>query len=65
MLIQSPYMVLSKRARELFAELRERNPDIELVYSTNSLASTDADTVYGHTHKHKKRYVGELGFSPL
>jgi len=60
--IQSPYMVLSRRARELFAELRERNPDIELVYSTNSLASTDADTVYGHTHKHKKRYVGDLGF---
>jgi phosphatidylserine/phosphatidylglycerophosphate/cardiolipin synthase-like enzyme len=60
--IQSPYMVLSKRARKLFAELRERNPGIELVYSTNSLASTDADTVYGHTHKHKKRYVGDLGF---
>jgi len=61
-LIQSPYMVLSKRARQLFAELRRHNPGIELVYSTNSLASTDADTVYGHTHKHKKRYVGELGF---
>jgi len=60
--IQSPYMVLSRRARDLFAELRKRNPDIELVYSTNSLASTDADTVYGHTHKHKKRYVGDLGF---
>jgi phosphatidylserine/phosphatidylglycerophosphate/cardiolipin synthase-like enzyme len=61
-LIQSPYMVLSRRARELFAELRRRNPDIELIYSTNSLASTDADTVYAHTHKHKKRYVGDLGF---
>ena len=61
-LIQAPYMVLSKRARDLFRELRERHPDIELVYSTNSLASTDADTVYGHTHKHKKRYVGRLGF---
>lgn len=61
-LIQSPYMVLSSRAQELFAELRSRNPDIELVYSTNSLASTDADTVYAHTHKHKKRYVGRLGF---
>jgi len=61
-IIQSPYMVLSLRARKLFAELRERHPYIELVYSTNSLASTDADTVYGHTHKHKKRYVGDLGF---
>jgi phosphatidylserine/phosphatidylglycerophosphate/cardiolipin synthase-like enzyme len=60
--IQSPYMVLSKRARKVFKELREHNPDIELIYSTNSLASTDADTVYGHTHRHKKSYVGELGF---
>jgi len=60
--IQSPYMVLSKRAREVFSLLRERNPDIELVYSTNSLASTDADTVYANTHRHKKRYVSGLGF---
>lgn len=60
--IQSPYMVLSKRARRVFSELRERNPDIELVFSTNSLASTDADTVYAHTHRHKDRYIDELGF---
>ena len=60
--IQSPYMVLSRRARELFSGLRERNPEIELVFSTNSLASTDADTVYANTHRHKKRYVKGLGF---
>ncbi len=60
--IQSPYMVLSKKARKLFAGLRERNEQIELVFSTNSLASTDGDTVYGHTHKQKKRYVKKLGF---
>ena len=60
--IQSPYMVLSKRAREVFAGLRQKNPDIELIFSTNSLASTDADTVYANTHKHKKRYVQKLGF---
>jgi phosphatidylserine/phosphatidylglycerophosphate/cardiolipin synthase-like enzyme len=60
--IQSPYMVLSKRARKVFAALRERNPNIELVFSTNSLASTDADTVYAHTHRHKDRYVDRLGF---
>jgi putative cardiolipin synthase len=60
--IQSPYMVLSMRARDLFSGLRKRNPDIELVFSTNSLASTDADTVYANTHRHKKRYVKDLGF---
>ncbi|HLF31229.1 MAG TPA: phospholipase D family protein [Xanthomonadales bacterium] len=60
--IQSPYMVLSRQVRELFRDLRLRNPAIELVFSTNSLASTDADTVYANTHKHKKRYVEKLGF---
>jgi phosphatidylserine/phosphatidylglycerophosphate/cardiolipin synthase-like enzyme len=60
--IQSPYMVLSNRARKVFKELRRKNPDIELVFSTNSLASTDADTVYANTDKHKKHYVKTLGF---
>ncbi len=60
--IQSPYMVLSKKARKVFKQLREKNPDIELVFSTNSLASTDADTVYANTDKHKKHYVKTLGF---
>lgn len=60
--IQSPYMVLSRQVRDLFSSLREQNPDIELVFSTNSLASTDADTVYANTHRHKRRYVEGLGF---
>jgi phosphatidylserine/phosphatidylglycerophosphate/cardiolipin synthase-like enzyme len=61
-LIQSPYMVLSRRARTVFNGLRGENPDIELVFSTNSLASTDADTVYANTHRHKKLYVKKIGF---
>ncbi len=60
--LQSPYMVLSKGLRRVFAALKDENPAIELVFSTNSLASTDADTVYANTHKHKKRYVKKLGF---
>ncbi len=60
--IQSPYMVLSKRVRQVFRELLDRNPGMELIFSTNSLASTDADTVYANTHRHKKRYVKRIGF---
>ena len=61
-LIQSPYMVLSKRARKVFGSLRQDHPAIELVYSTNSLASTDADTVYANTHRHKNKYLDKFGF---
>ena len=61
-MIQSPYMVLSRRAREVFLDLKKKNPDMELVFSTNSLASTDADNVYANTHRHKDRYIKKIGF---
>jgi putative cardiolipin synthase len=60
--IQSPYLVLSKRSRNLFKALRENHPDIELLFSTNSLAATDAFSAYSFTHKHKKHYINTLGF---
>ena len=60
--IQSPYLVLSKRSRKLFRELRKDHPDIELLFSTNSLAATDAFSAYSNTHKHKKHYIKTLGF---
>ena len=60
--IQSPYLVLSKRSRNLFKALREKNPDIDLLFSTNSLAATDAFSAYSATHKHKKHYINTLGF---
>lgn len=60
--IQSPYLVLSKRSRNLFKGLREEHPDIKLLFSTNSLAATDAFSAYSYTHKHKKHYIKTLGF---
>ena len=61
-IIQSPYLVLSKRSRKMFKELRREHPDIELLFSTNSLAATDAYSAYSNTHKHKKHYIKTLGF---
>ena len=60
--IQSPYLVLSKRSRKLFKSLRAEHPDIEFLFSTNSLAATDAFSAYAFTHKHKKHYIKTLGF---
>ncbi len=60
--IQSPYLVLSRRSRNLFRNLRQNRPDIELLFSTNSLAATDAFSAYAFTHKHKKHYIKTLGF---
>ncbi len=60
--IQSPYLVLSKRSRKLFKTLRKDHPDIEFLFSTNSLAATDAFSAYAFTYKHKKHYIKTLGF---
>jgi len=60
--IQSPYLVLSRRSRKMFKTLRAEHPDIELLFSTNSLAATDAFSAYAYTHKHKKHYIKTLGF---
>jgi phosphatidylserine/phosphatidylglycerophosphate/cardiolipin synthase-like enzyme len=53
--------VLSKRSRKLFKTLRKEHPDIEFLYSTNSLAATDAFSAYAFTYKHKKHYIKTLG----
>jgi len=60
--IQSPYLVLSKNSRKLFRKLRREHPQIELLFSTNSLAATDAFSAYAFTYKHKKHYIKTLGF---
>lgn len=60
--MQTPYLVLSKAARELFAGRRETHPELQILVSTNSLAATDAFYVYAISHKHKRKYLRELGF---
>jgi phosphatidylserine/phosphatidylglycerophosphate/cardiolipin synthase-like enzyme len=60
-LIQTPYLVISGPAVKMLRGLRQSNPDLNITFSTNSLAATDAAYVYGITFKHKKRYVKGLG----
>ncbi|HWS77691.1 MAG TPA: phospholipase D family protein [Thermomonas sp.] len=61
-LLQTPYLVLSKPAQHLFRTLR-RQPDPPRVrVSTNSLASTDAFIAYAISHKYKRRYLRDFGF---
>ncbi len=59
--VQTPYLVLSKRAQQVFRELQRRDPSPTILVSTNSLAATDAFYVYALSHKYKKRYL-KFGF---
>ena len=61
-LLQTPYLVLSKPAQDLFRNL-QRQPDPPRVrVSTNSLAATDAFIAYAVSYKYKRRYLRDLGF---
>jgi len=59
---ETPYLVLSKRAREVFQELQRRPAPVRVLVSTNSLAATDAFYVYALSYKYKKRYLKRYGF---
>ncbi len=59
---ETPYLVLSRRAREVFRELHERPQPVKVLVSTNSLAATDAFYVYALSYKYKKRYLKRYGF---
>ncbi|RPE80059.1 phospholipase D-like protein [Vulcaniibacterium tengchongense] len=64
-LLQTPYLVLSKSAQGLFRELRRRPPERRprVIVSTNSLAATDAFIAYALSYKYKRRYLREFGFN--
>jgi phosphatidylserine/phosphatidylglycerophosphate/cardiolipin synthase-like enzyme len=61
-ILQTPYLVMSRRARHIFERLHEERPAPRIVVSTNSLASTDAFAVYALSYKHRKRYLKDYGF---
>jgi phosphatidylserine/phosphatidylglycerophosphate/cardiolipin synthase-like enzyme len=61
-LLQTPYLVMSKRARHIFRILHRRDEPPRVIVSTNSLASTDAFAVYAMSYKHRKRYLKKFGF---
>jgi len=62
LVLQTPYLVMSRPARRMFREIHAR-PDAPVVrVSTNSLAATDAFPVYAMSHKYKRMYLREFGF---
>jgi len=62
-LLQTPYLVLSKPAQQLFRDLRKRATPPRVVVSSNSLAATDNPIVYALSYKYKRRNLRELGFN--
>ena len=61
-LLQTPYLVLSDPAQEMFRALQALPSPPRVVVSTNSLAATDAFIAYALSFKYKRRYLREFGF---
>ena len=61
LVLQTPYLILSKQARQVMQRQRARHPDLRIIVSTNSLAATDAFYVYAISHKYKRLYMRRLG----
>ncbi len=61
-LLQTPYLVMSKKAQHIFRILHRQPQPPRVIVSTNSLASTDAFAVYAMSYKHRKRYLKKFGF---
>src|SRR5690606_14627406 len=62
LVLQTPYLVLSRPAKDLFRSLQKREDPPRVIVSTNSLASTDAFPVYALSHKYKRSYLRKYGF---
>ena len=61
-LLQTPYLVLSKPAQQLFRRLQRQDSPPRVRVSTNSLASTDAFFAYAISYKYRRRYLRDFGF---
>ena len=61
-IMQTPYLVMSRLARQTFRQLQRKPDPVRVWVSTNSLAATDAFPVYALSHKYKRLYLRELGF---
>lgn len=58
--MQTPYLILSKPARRLVKELQEKNPGIDIRISSNSFASTDNLMAYSANYRLRGVYVDDL-----
>jgi phosphatidylserine/phosphatidylglycerophosphate/cardiolipin synthase-like enzyme len=58
--MQTPYLVLSNRARELLHDLEQKHHELRIRIVTNSFASTDNILAYSGNYRLRTRYVEDL-----
>jgi cardiolipin synthase C len=59
-LIQSPYLVLSGKARDLFLRMKRSRPGLRIIVSSNSFGSTDNILAYSANYRLRAAYIEKL-----
>ena len=62
LVLQTPYLVLDQSMRGFFSRLKETNPKLKVVVSSNSFGSTDNIMAYSANYKWRSLYIEDLGF---
>jgi len=60
-IMQTPYLVLSKKAATLFRNMKKRAPGLRIAVSSNSFGSTDNLLAYSANYRLRSKYVDGLG----
>lgn len=60
--INTPYLVLTDPAIDLFEDIREKHPDMDIRIATNSLAATDSWHCYALSFQQKQTMLQDLKF---
>ena len=60
-IVQTPYLCFSEDGLKQFEQLRKQFPDLQIIVSSNSLATTDDLSVYAISLQQKKQLLNNLG----
>jgi phosphatidylserine/phosphatidylglycerophosphate/cardiolipin synthase-like enzyme len=61
LVMQTPYLVVDKDAREFFIRLKKKKPELTIKVSSNSFGSTDNIMAYSANYKWRSLYIEDLG----
>lgn len=61
-MLQTPYLVLSDPAQDMFRALHRRASPPRVIVSTSSLAATDSFITYALSYKYRRRFLHGFGF---
>jgi phosphatidylserine/phosphatidylglycerophosphate/cardiolipin synthase-like enzyme len=58
---QTPYLIYNKAAKKSIKKIRKKNPELKVIFSSNSLAAADHINVFALSYKHRKKLYKKMG----